>query len=144
MFFFLYQEGVEPAGEPGVWITWRRGKEEGTLDGFVRSNWLLWLSPSQVTASEQARGIAVWMAEAKRWGCTLKVLRLRGLLASPDVTAYERCAHDFCSLCLTAKLSTAVVKSAGMRERERKKKKNSVEREKEGEKCPCNLPGCFC
>lgn len=102
----------------------------------MRSNWLLWLSPSQVTASEQARGIAVWMAEAKRRGCTLKVLRLRGLLASPDVTAYERCAHDFCSLCLTAKLSTAVIKSAGMRERESGKKKKQCRARKGRRKMP--------
>lgn len=45
-------------------MMWRRKK--GALDGFVRSNWLLWLSPSQVIASEETQNIEVWMAEAKR------------------------------------------------------------------------------
>lgn len=38
------------------------------LGGFVGSNWLLWLSPSQATESEQA---AMCTDQAKRLGATL-------------------------------------------------------------------------
>lgn len=34
-----------------VWVMWRK-ERKGALDGFVHSNWLLWLSPSQVIESE--------------------------------------------------------------------------------------------